>query len=116
RLKTIEDEQGERLQKALAEQRSAIEKDKTLAIQKEQSKAFEDRQKLEGKLEDLQRQLKKERADDLGESAELNLEAALRSEFPADLFHPIDKGVAGANLWQDGVHNNEICGRIVYDS
>ena len=106
----------ESLQKALIEQRTSMEKDKTVAVQKEQSKAFEERHKLEGKLEELQRQLKKERADELGESAELDLAEALCEAFPDDDFHPIDKGVAGADLWQDVMQNGEVCGRIVYDS
>ena len=80
------------------------------------SKAFEERQKLETKLEDLQRQMKKQRANELGESAELDLAEALREAFPNDRFRKIDKGVAGADLWQDVVHNGEVCGRIVYDS
>ena len=119
-LKTVKADQErlteDRLQKALAEQRSSMEKAKTEAVQKEQSKTFEERHKLETRLEDLQRQLKKERADELGESAELDLGEALRGAFPDDRFHPIDKGVAGADLWQDVVHNGEVCGRIVYDS
>ena len=106
----------ESLQKALIEQRTSMEKDKTVAVQKEQSKAFEERHKLEGKLEELQRQLKKERADELGESAEIDLAEALCEAFPDDDFHPIDKGVAGADLWQDVMQNGEVCGRIVYDS
>ena len=119
-LKTVKAEQEhlaeERLQKRLSEQRTSLEKAKTEAVQKEQSKAFTDRQKLETKLEDLQRQVRKQRANELGESAELDLGEALRGAFLDDRFHPIDKGVAGADLWQDVVRNGEVCGRIVYDS
>ena len=119
-LKTVKAEEerasAERREKALAEQRAALEKASTEAVQKEKSKAFEERQKMEAKLEDLQRQIKKERADELGEAAELELTDALREAFPNDCFHPIDKGVAGADLWQDVKHNGKVCGRIVYDS
>ena len=119
-LKTVKAEEerasAERLEKALAEQRGALEKASTEAVQKEQSKAFEERQKMQSNLENLQRQIKKERADELGEAAELDLTDALREAFPLDRFHPIDKGVAGADLWQDVKHTGEVCGRIVYDS
>ena len=119
-LKTVKAEQErlaeERVQNALTEQRTVMEKAKTEAVQREQSKAFEERQNLQAKLEGVQRQMKKERADELGESAELDLGEALREAFPDDHFHRIDKGVAGADFWQDVMHSGELCGRIVYDS
>src|SRR5207244_1560517 len=76
----------ERLHISLNEQRVAIEKAQAEIIQKEQSKAFEERQKLQRNLEDLQRQLSKDRADELGESAELDLRETLRDAFPNDRF------------------------------
>lgn len=119
-LKTVTAQQErmvqERLQAALVEQRSSLETASAQALLKEQSKAFKERQKVQAKLEDLQRQLQKKRADELGESAELDLGSALRAAFPDDRFQPIDKGVAGADLWQDVVHNGDVCGRIIYDS
>ena len=119
-LKTVKAEEqrlaDERLQKALHEQRESMEKDKTQAVQKEQTKAFGDRQKMEANLGKLQRQVKKQRADELGEEAELDLCVALREAFGDDQFHPIDKGVPGADLWQDVMHSGEVCGRIIYDS
>ena len=119
-LKTVKvDEERlaeQRLQKALSEQRESLEKAMTEAVQKEQKKAFEDRQKIEEDLTKVQRQVKKQRADELGEEAELVLSEALREAFDGDRFRPIEKGVAGADLWQDVVHDGQVCGRIVYDS
>lgn len=115
---TIEQQQlaEEKLQKALGEQRESFEKAKLEAVQKEQSKSFEDRQKLEKELEKLQRQIKKQRADELGEAAELDLLEALRIAFEEDRFRPIDKGAAGADIWHDVINNGQDCGRIIYDS
>ena len=119
-LKTIKaDEERlaeQRLQKALSEQREFLEKAIIEAVQKEQKKAFEERQKIEAELSKVQRQVKKQRADELGEEAELVLSEALREAFDSDHFHPIDKGVAGADLWQDVIHDGQVCGRLVYDS
>ena len=119
-LKTVKDDEErlaeQRLQEALSEQRVSLEKAMTEAVQQEQQKAFQDRQKIEAELSKVQRQVKKQRADELGEEAELVLSEALREEFDGDRFHPIDKGIAGADLWQDVVHDGQVCGRLVYDS
>ena len=106
----------QRLQKALSEQRESMDKAMTEAVQKEQKKAFEERQKIETELSKVQRQVKNQRADELGEEAELVLSETLREAFDGDRFRPIDKGVAGADLWQNVVHDDQACGRIVYDS
>jgi len=104
------------LQKELSALRESMEKATTEAVQKEQAKAFEERQKTEAKLETLQRQIKKERADELGEAAEFVLLDELKKNFGSDVYNPIAKGAAGADLWQDVMHNGKKCGRIVFDS
>ncbi len=119
-LETVKGEQervaAERVERALAGQRASLEQASIEAVQKEQSKAFDERQKLLRRLDDLQRQLTKERADELGEAAELDLGEVLRENFTDDHFHAIAKGIAGADLWQDVKYNGQVCGRIVYDS
>jgi len=102
--------------KELDAQREALEKSNLEAIQKEQSNSFAVRQKFESQLADLQRQLKNKTADELGEAAEFELIDELKSNFSGDVYKPIDKGVAGADLWQDVMHNGIKCGRIVFDS
>jgi hypothetical protein len=102
--------------KELDAQRLALEKASMEALQKEQSRAFDDRQKLEAQLANLQRQLKNKTADELGEAAEFDLFDDLKKSFPNDVYNLIDKGVAGADLWQDIMHNGVKCGRIVFDS
>ncbi len=99
----------------LAEQRESLDKAFAKESQKAESKAFSERQKLEAQLSRVQRELKKQLADEGGEEAELDLNDALREAFPKDSFRPIDKG-SGADLWQEVVANGEVCGLIIYDS
>ena len=64
----------------------------------------------------MQRRLQNQTAGELGEGAEVNVYEALRSEFKDDRIKRIDKGLPGADIVHDVVHNDQVCGRIVYDS
>ncbi|MGH6636573.1 MAG: DUF2130 domain-containing protein [Gammaproteobacteria bacterium] len=116
KLEVVKAERDERLQKELSQLRELLERGKTEAVQKEQAKAFEERQKLEKKLEEMQRQLQNNTAQELGEGAEVDLFETLRGAFKDDRIKRIDKGVAGADICHEVVYNGESCGRIVYDS
>ena len=106
----------ENSKKEQAAQRTAMEKDHTEKLQRMESEPFENRKKLESKLMDVQRQLSNKTPDELGEAAEFVLIDELKKSFGGDVFKPIDKGAAGADLWQDVMHNGVRCGRIVFDS
>src|SRR5690606_16350755 len=56
--------------KALAEQREALDKERTDAIAKAKAEEFEKSQKLQKQVELLKRQLEEKTADSLGEGAE----------------------------------------------
>lgn len=105
-----------RLKKDLDRQREAFEKTKTEAVNAERAKVFNDHQKLQTKVGELQRQLQNKTAEELGEGAEVNLLETLKGEFEDDRIKRISKGVAGADIWHDVRHNDRDFGRIVYDS
>ena len=96
--------------------RDQLERDKTAAVQAAEAKAFEEKQKLHGKMADLQRQLENKTAQDLGYGPEVDLFELLKAEFPEDRITRVEKGAAGADVVHDIYHNGRLCGRIVYDS
>ena len=96
--------------------REQLERDKTAAVQAAEAKAFEEKQKLHGKMLDLQRQLENKTAQDLGYGPEVDLFELLKGDFAEDRITRVEKGAAGADVVQDIYHNGRLCGRIVYDS
>jgi hypothetical protein len=97
------------------EAREAMDKAKTEAVNAVKAQHFGEKQKLTGKLEELTRRLEKKSADERGEGAEVNLFEALKEEFPRDRIQRVGKGTQGADIIHDVMHNNKVCGRIVYD-
>jgi hypothetical protein len=104
------------LKARLREQRDALDKVTVEAINAEKAKAFTDRQKLEARLAQLQRQVAHNAAAELGEGAELNLYEQLRDEFPGDTIVSVKRGQSGADLVHTVIENGRECGHIVYDS
>jgi hypothetical protein len=104
------------LARRLEDQRRALEKATVEAINAEKAKAFADRQKLERRLTQLQRQVTRRAADQLGEGADVDLYEQLREEFPADKIGKVKKGEPGADIVQIVLENGRECGCIVYDS
>ncbi|MBL8552895.1 MAG: hypothetical protein JNL41_01355 [Phenylobacterium sp.] len=100
----------------LDEQRLALEAAQTTALNAERSSAFEERQKLSNKVEELQRALEKKSNEELGEGAEIVVFEALKAEFPGDKIERIVKGQAGADIRHVVMHNGRECGKIIYDS
>jgi len=100
----------------LQKQREALEAATVEAVNAEKAKAFNERQKFEGKLETLQRQLQQKSAEELGEGAEVNLFEALKMEFPEDRVRRVTRGTAGADIVHEIVVRGRVCGQIVYDS
>lgn len=108
--------QQSKLTARLREQRDALEKDKLKAVNSEKAKAFTERQKMDEKLQLLQRQLQKKTADELGEGAELDLFEELKAAFPTDEIKRVKRGEAGADIIHTIVEKKRTCGSIVYDS
>lgn len=115
-LLDVQAKQDKVLTLRLREQREALEKAKTEAVSVEKSKAFHDRQKLEGQLQALQRQLQQKTAEELGEGAEVDLFERLKGEFPEDRVRRVGKGNPGADIIHEVILHGRVGGRLVYDS
>jgi hypothetical protein len=100
----------------LRELRAALEQDKLKALQAQEAKAFRDRQKLERKLDEAQRQLQQKTAGELGEGAEIDLFEELRAAFPQDDIKRVKSGEEGADIIHTVKDAGRTCGVIVYDS
>ena len=115
-LQAVKVAQEEQVNQRLKEQREALEKASTEAVNVEKAKAFNTQLKLEEKLQEMQRQLQKKTAEELGEGAEVDLFEALKAEFPQDQITRVNKGATGADIIHNVVHNGKVCGCIIYDS
>jgi hypothetical protein len=112
----LKDSQEATLIARLHEQREAFEKDKTNALNAKDAEHFKETQKYTAKLAELQRQLEKKTADELGEGAEVDLFEELKGEFRGDLIERLTKREGGADIRHSVIHNGKECGIIVYDS
>ena len=115
-LKQVQQDAEKQRQKELADQRQVLEKDKTLALLKQQSASARDREALIKKMQILENQLKKKTANELGDGAEIDLFEALRESFPGDKITRIPKGQAGADILHEVLYKGEACGRMIIDS
>jgi hypothetical protein len=114
--KQAQEEAAKRAQKDLADQRQILEKDKNLALLKQQSEHNRDRDSLQKKVKILEHQLQKKTANDLGDSGEINVFEALRDTFQGDKISRIRKGEPGADILHEVLYKGQVCGRIVVDS
>jgi hypothetical protein len=112
----LEEAQEAALKQRLDELQDAAEKAKTAAIQAVQIQTFEEKQKLQAKVQDLQRQLESKSAHELGEGSEIDLFEQLRGAFEGDRIWRVAKGVNGADVIHEVIHNGRVCGKIIYDS
>jgi hypothetical protein len=115
-LAAFTEQQDATLRQRLDEQREALEKDRETAVNAERAQAFEASQKLQNKVNDLQRELDKKSADELGEGAELRLFDELKMQFQDDRIEHIGRGKAGADILHTVMLNGKTCGTIIYDS
>jgi hypothetical protein len=100
------------IQETLARQKEDLQREKEVAILAEKQKVL----KLTSELADLQRKLEGKSAHELGEGSEIDLFERLRSAFEGDRIQRVPKGVNGADVIHEVVHNGRTCGKIVYDA
>ena len=100
----------------LNEQREAMDKALTDAVNVEKSASFQKELKLQAKIDDMQRALDSKTNEELGEGAELDLYEELKAEFETDRIERINKGQPGADILHTVIHNGKECGTIIYDS
>ena len=98
------------MQEAAARRGPAAEKD--AAVLAEKAKVL----KLQSELADMQRKLEGKSAHELGEGSEIDLFEQLRTAFEGDRIQRVPKGVNGADVIHEVVHNGKVCGKIIYDA
>lgn len=115
-MAALQQQQEEALNARLQEARNALQQERDTAFLAEKTKAFEEHQKLQAKVEDLKRQLEGKSAHELGEGSEIDLFEQLRTAFEGDRIRRVGKGVNGADVIHEVVHNGKVCGKIIYDA
>lgn len=115
-IQTLRDEQQKAINERVQEAREALDKSHRDSFNAEQAKHFEEKQKIQSKLDEVQRQLENKTAQELGEGAEVNLFDALKAEFLEDDITRVGKGAPGADIRHMVRHNGKECGLILYDS
>jgi hypothetical protein len=100
------------IQETLTRQKEDLQREKETAVLAEKAKVL----KLTSELADLQRKLEGKTAHELGEGSEIDLFEQLRSAFQSDRIQRVPKGVNGADVIHEVVHNGRACGKIVYDA
>jgi hypothetical protein len=100
------------IEESLGRQKEDLQREKEAAVLAEKAKVL----KLTSELADLQRKLEGKSANELGESWEIDLFEQLRAAFDADRIQRVPKGVNGADIIHEVVHNGRTCGKIIYDA
>jgi myosin heavy subunit len=114
--KEAQEEAEQQRQKELADQRTALEKDKAMTLLKQNAEFNREREKLQKKVKLMEHQLEKKTANELGDGGEIDLFEALREAFPGDHITRIKKGQPGADILHQVLHKGQSCGRIIIDS
>lgn len=115
-VQALHDAHEKAIRASIQETREAMEKSNRDAINAEQAKHFEEKQKIQNTVEDLKRQLENKTALELGEGAEVNLFESLKEAYPDDDITRIQRGAPGADIRHRVRHNGKDCGLILYDS
>ena len=120
RLKNEAVSRAENLQadmEAAVDQRvQAVEAAKAKEVSTIKAQHLKETLKWKEKAESLQRDLDQKSANDLGESAEMDLFEALKKAFPHDHISRVPRGTLGADIIQIVIHNGRRCGKIIHES
>lgn len=110
------EEAQKKREKELAGQRAVLEKDKAMALLKQQGEFNREREAFQKKVKVMEHQLQKKPANELGDGGEIDVFEALREAFPGDRITRIKKGQPGADILHEVLHKGQLCGRIIIDS
>jgi hypothetical protein len=100
------------IQEGVQRQKEDLQREKDAAILAEKAKVL----KLTSDLHDMQRKLEGKTANELGEGSEIDLFEELRNAFEGDRIQRVPKGVNGADVIHEVMHNGKVCGKIIYDA
>jgi hypothetical protein len=103
-------------QKDLIDLRTILEADRDQTVLNKQAEFAREREAWQKKIMEMDHQLQRMNANQIGEGAEVNLFNTLKEAFPGDTLTRVKKGQPGADIHHDVMHKGELCGRIVYDS
>jgi hypothetical protein len=112
RLAALQAEQQAAVDQRVQELQAGLQRDKDTAVLAERAKVL----KLQSELADMQRKLEGKSAHELGEGSEIDLFELLRGAFETDRIQRVPKGVNGADVIHEVIHNGKVCGKIIYDS
>src|SRR5436190_21997756 len=93
----------------LQRQKEDLQREKDTAVLAEKAKVL----KLQSELADMQRKREGKTANELGEGSEIDLFEQLKAAFEGDRVWRVGKGVNGADVIHEVVHNGKVCGKIV---
>ena len=100
------------IREGLESLKADLQREKESAVLAEKAKVL----KLQTELQDMQRKLEGKSAHELGEGSEIDLYEQLRAAFEFDRIQRVPKGVNGADVIQEVVHNGKVCGKIIFDA
>jgi hypothetical protein len=110
------DEAEQKLKREVTDQRAILQKDHDQRLLKQQAEFNRERESYQKKMKDMERQIQRKTAGELGDGAEIDLFERLREAYPDDHFIRVQKGQPGADILQDVRYKGEVCGRIAFDS
>jgi hypothetical protein len=105
-------EQDVAVTERVAQMQETLQRERDATVLAERAKVL----KLQSELADMQRKLEGKSAHELGEGSEVDLFEQLRTAFEGDRIQRVPKGVNGADVIHEVIHNNKVCGKIIYDA
>ena len=108
----VKAEQDAAVAQRVAQMQETLQKERDATVLAEKAKVL----KLQSELADMQRKLEGKSAHELGEGSEVDLFEQLRTAFEGDRIQRVPKGVNGADVIHEVIHNNKVCGKIIYDA
>ena len=117
-IKTLKANQQTAFEQRLKAERETFEKKIVEAVNSERVKGFEERTKLDEKLQELQRRLQKNRSIDLGDEREIEIFEALHREFTGfgDNIVRLGKGKSGSDIHHLIFHHGTAVGKIIFET
>jgi hypothetical protein len=111
-MAALKAEQEAAVDKRVKEMQVVLQQERDSAVLAEKAKVL----KLQSELADMQRKLEGKSAHELGEGSEIDLFEQLKAAFESDRIWRVGKGVNGADVIHEVVHNSRVCGKIIYDA
>ena len=117
-IKAFRATQQATLEQRLKAEREIFEKKIVEAVNSERVKGFEERTKLDEKLQELQRRLQKNRSIDLGNEREVEVFDAISKEFKGfgDIINRTGKEKSGSDIHHTVFHNGVVVGKIIFET